>query len=122
MKPILLSILFAAGVLAAADDTAPFSGKWQVHTVVASNESDSDCTFTQTGSELSGSCVTSRGTVQITGKADGKTAAWSFKSEHDGTPLVVAYKGTLGEDGKMKGAVSVEAFGVDGEFTAARPK
>ena len=122
MKPLLLSLfLAAAGVSAAADDNAPFSGKWQIHTLVAGNESDSECTFTQAGTELSGSCLSERGTVEVQGKVEGQAASWEFKSEHEGTPLVVAYKGKL-EAEKMTGTVSVDAYGVEGEFTAARPK
>lgn len=63
-----------------------------------------------------------RETVEIKGKADGEAVTLEDKSEHDGTPLVVAYNSMPGEDGKMKGSVAVDAFGVEGEFTAARPK
>ena len=117
---LFLTLAVAAWAAVAGDET-PFHGKWAVHTLVAGNESDSECTFTQTGSELAGSCVSDRGTVEIKGKAEGNAASWEFRTEHDGTPLVVAYKGKL-EGEKMTGTMSVDAFGVEGEFTATRPK
>lgn len=120
MKTILFALFLTAAAAQTSD--APLAGKWQVHTSIAGNEVDQDCEFAQKGGELTGTCVSPRGKVEIQGKADGTAVTWSYKSEHDGTPLVVVYKGTLDAEGKMKGGVSVEAFGVEGEFTAARPK
>jgi hypothetical protein len=117
MKTLLVFLM-----LAAVDGEAPFAGKWAVQTSIAGNDVEQACVFTQEGAAIGGTCESARGKVEIKGKVDGKAVSWEYKSEHDGTPLVVAYKGTLGEDGKLKGTVSVDAFGVEGEFTAARPQ
>lgn len=123
MKNLLLTLSLASASLAgAAAENAPFSGKWAVHTSIAGNEVDQDCTFQQEGGVLSGSCTSERGSVEIKGKAEGNAVSWEYKSEYSGTPLVVAYKGKLGEDAKIQGSVSVDAFSVEGEFTAARGK
>jgi hypothetical protein len=119
MKLLLVSSLLVPAALLAQTGEG-ISGKWDVHTVIAGNESRSACTFTQSGDELSGSCETTRGKVEIKGKVEGKTVSWAYKSEYDGTPLTVAYKGTLESAAKITGGVTVDEFSVDGEFTATQ--
>ena len=116
----LFPVLFLAAIsLFAADDS--LSGNWQVRQNIAGNESEQACTFTQTGPELSGSCESTRGKVQITGKVQEKKITWSYKSEYNGTPLTVNYTGTL-ESGKISGTVTVPEFSADGDFTATQSK
>jgi hypothetical protein len=107
----------AAALLWAADSPT-FSGKWQVQTNIAGNESRQDCTFTQQGDDRTGTCRSERGTVQINGKADGKRITWRFKSEYEGSPLTVIYQGALEAAAKITGTVSVPEFAADGDFTA----
>jgi hypothetical protein len=111
-----------AAVLAAAQPET-LSGKWKVHNSAAGNESTQDCTFTQAESEMKGSCITSQGTtVQIAGKIDGKAVDWTYKSEYNGSPLTVVYKGKIQDSGKITGSVTAVEFGVEGEFTATLEK
>jgi hypothetical protein len=117
----LLALALSTAVLPIARADGTISGKWQVHQNIAGNDSDQTCTFTQNGGELSGSCETSQGKVQIAGKVEDKKVTWSFKSEYNGTPLTVNYIGTL-EASKMAGSVTVPEFGVDGEFTATQSR
>jgi hypothetical protein len=114
--------LISAAAVAVAADSASISGKWQVHTSIAGNESDSTCTFVQKDAELSGSCTSDQGTVNVTGKVDGKKVSWSFKSEYQGTPLTVNHEGALTTDNKITGTVTVPEFSVDGDFTATQAK
>lgn len=120
MKTLLLLISTAA--LLAAGDSSSLSGKWQVHTSIGGTDYDSTCTFTQKESDLGGTCVSDQGTVNITGKINGKKVTWSYKSEYQGTPLTVSHDGTLGSDNKITGTVSVPEFSVDGDFTATQSK
>lgn len=74
MKRLIFPLLpaFACGVILAADG-ASLSGKWQVHSSVAGNDTDQSCTFTQKDDDLTGSCVSGdKTTVDIFGKVDGK--------------------------------------------------
>lgn len=121
MKSILFSILFASSalVVTAADEPSA-TGQWQVHTSIADNESDSACTFTQKGTDLSGTCTGQNGEVKINGKVDGKDVSWTYKSEYNGGPITVTYKGKLQSTGKIGGSVSVEEYGADGDFTATK--
>ncbi|MGC2661197.1 MAG: hypothetical protein WA324_24865 [Bryobacteraceae bacterium] len=120
MKTILL--LISAVALAVAADNASVAGKWRVHTSMAGNESDSDCTFVQKDADLTGTCTTDDGSVNITGKVDGKKVTWSYKSEYNGSPLTVNHEGTLTADNKISGTATVPEFSVDGDFMATQTK
>ena len=121
MKILLLSFLLAAAaVLAPAADNASLSGKWQVHASAGGNESDQACTFTHKADDLTGSCTSDRGTVQIAGKVDEKNVTWTYKSEYNGSPLTVTFKGKLDSPAKITGTVRAEEFGIEGEFTATQ--
>ena len=72
MRRLLLSMLLAsAASVSLAADNASLSGKWKVHSNVAGNESDLECTFTQKDNDLSGTCTTDGGDKNLTGKVDG---------------------------------------------------
>ena len=119
---ILLAVVLAASsaaLFAVAYDAGPFTGTWQLHQDIAGNESDQTCTFTQAGGDLTGSCESALGSVKITGKVEEKKVSWMFKSEYNGSPLTMKYKGTL-DSNKIIGNVSVEEYGVDGDFTAVQ--
>jgi hypothetical protein len=122
MKAFTVFIL-SAGIavlpLAAADDG--ITGKWQVHQSIAGNDSDQTCTFTQSGTALSGTCESDQGKVEITGAIEEKKVSWSYKSEYNGTPLTVKFEGTF-EAGKISGSVSVPEFSVEGDFLAKPAK
>jgi hypothetical protein len=123
MKTLLLSALLAsAAVVSMAADNASLTGKWNIHQSVMGNDSDSVCTFTQKDNDLTGSCTADQGSGKITGKVDGNNVSWSYETEYNGSPLTVKFTGTLGSAGKITGNVSVEQFGVDGDFTATPDK
>jgi len=117
-----LTLLISIAVLAVAADNASVAGKWQVHTSIAGNDSDSTCTFTQKDSDLTGTCAGDQGGKDIRGKVDGKKISWSFKSEYNGSPLTVQYEGSLTTDDKITGTTTVPEYSVEGEFTATRAK
>lgn len=122
MKTLVLSLLALSLLsLPAAAADGSVNGAWHVHSSIVGNESDQDCAFTQTGRDLTGSCVGQQGKVQITGKVEDNKVSWSFQSEYNGTPLTVNYSGTLAS-GKITGTVSVPEFSVDGEFSATPSK
>ena len=115
--------LAAAIVLPTAAHAASLDGKWQVHRIAAGTESQQECTFTQKGDDLTGSCSSSdRGTVEISGKVDGKNVTWTYTSDSPGGQVTVVYKGTLDSDDKMTGKVTAVEFSIEGEFTATRSK
>ena len=114
---------FAAAVLvssltAPAPADNPLSGEWKVRNDIASNVSEMTCTFTQKGEELTGGCATEQGNVEIAGKVVESSVSWVYKSVYNGGPITLTYKGSLGTDGQLAGAVTVEEFSVTGDFTA----
>jgi hypothetical protein len=119
---MLSAFLAAATLTSLAADNPSLTGKWKIHQTVAGNESDSDCTFTQKDNELTGSCTADQGSGKITGKVDGNKISWSYETEYNGSPLTVKFTGTLDSAGKIAGSVTVEQFGVDGDFTATPVK
>ena len=122
-KPLIASSLAAAAVLALAADDASLSGKWQIQRSAAGNESQQDCTFTQTNSDLTGTCsATDRETVQISGKVDGTRVTWTYQGESPGGPVTVVYTGTVESANKVTGKVTAVEFSIEGEFTATRAK
>src|SRR5437763_15814410 len=72
----ILILLASAAALATAADNTSLSGKWQVHSSIAGNDNDQACTFTQKDNDLSGTCSSDKGAVNITGKIDGKKVNW----------------------------------------------
>jgi hypothetical protein len=123
MRTLILSAFLASATLTSlAADNASLSGKWKIHQSVAGNESDSDCTFIQKDNDLTGSCTADQGSGKITGKVDGNKISWLYETEYNGSPLTVKFTGTLDSTGKIAGGVTVEQFGVDGDFTATPVK
>jgi len=121
-KLSLAILLLSAAAIAPAADNSVLSGKWQVHSVIGGTENDQACTFIQKDNTLTGNCTSDQGTVKITGKVEEKKISWSYESEYNGTPLTAKYSGRLDSTNKITGAMSVEAFGVEGEFTATQSK
>jgi hypothetical protein len=116
--------LASAAIASLAADNASVTGKWKIHSSIAGNESDSECTLSQTDNDVTGTCKTAEGNdAKVTGKVDGAKVAWSFESEYNGTPLTLKYNGTLDSAaGKIAGSMSVDPFGVEGDFTATAVK
>lgn len=120
-KMLALVALAALGTAVHAQNNCAVTGKWNVHGSIAGNDSDMGCVFAQNGADVSGSCSADQGELKIAGKTDGAKITWSYNSEYNGTALTVKYSGTCAGD-KITGTVSVEQFGVDGDFTATRTK
>lgn len=124
MKSLLLSFLLtSATVVATAADAPTVTGKWAIHNNIAGNENDMSCNLTQNAADLTGDCTAESGSVKVTGKVDGKNVSWVYKSEYNGSPITLTYKGTLDTAAnKITGTVNVEEYSVDGEFTATQSK
>ena len=118
MNALIAAALVAASVALAPAAENPLTGEWKVRNDIASNVSEMTCSFTQKGEDLTGGCATEQGNVEITGKVVESSVSWVFKSAYNGGPITLTYKGSLGTDGQLAGAVTVEEFSVTGDFTA----
>lgn len=119
MKQLLPVLLASVCIAASAADAPSLTGSWKIHNNIVGNESDMECTFTQTDKDLAGSCKADQGSVKISGKVDAKKVSWTYKSEYNGGPITLTYGGTLDSNNKISGTVRVEEYSVDGDFTAS---
>jgi len=94
-------------------------GKWKVQGSIGGNDVNSECTFTQTGSDLAGTCVRGEGPVKISGNVNGKNVTWQYDVDYNGSPLTLKYDGTF-DSGKITGTITVVQMGAGGDFTAAQ--
>ena len=117
MHRLAAVFLLAVPVFAGAQTPTSVAGKWKVTSSIGGTESTAKCTFTQTGTDLAGTCTGQQGDVKITGKVDGANVSWSYASDYNGTALVIKYVGKLSA-GKITGESTVEPFSVSGDFTA----
>jgi len=102
---------------APAGPPASVGGKWKVLGSIAGNDVNSECTFTQTDADLTGTCIRSEGPVKITGKVNGKSVTWQYDIEYNGSPLTLKYDGAF-DSGKITGSITVVQMGAGGDFTA----
>jgi len=110
----------AAPARHAADPS--LNGAWRIHRNAAGRESSQECSFTQKDGLLTGTCTSDRGPVEISGKVDGKKVTWTYKSDSEGGPVTVVYKGAFDSPARISGTVSALEFGIEGEFTATPSK
>jgi hypothetical protein len=122
MKTLLLYLpaLILAAMSAAGADT--ISGKWRISQAIAGNESSFACTFTQSGEDLSGTCENPAKPMKISGKVTEKKVTWTITTEYNDAPITLTYSGTLQPENQISGIVTVEQYGVEGEFTASPVK
>lgn len=124
MKSVLASLLLlvATAVHAEAPKAVSVEGKWNLHSVTMGQEADQKFTFVQKESELTGTCEGASGKSPVTGKVEGGKITWTCKVDYQGNPITLTYEGKLDGDAKLSGTLSVQEFGVEGEFTATQAK
>jgi hypothetical protein len=109
MKPAFLFAFFAAAalltpVIARAND---LSGTWTFQSAGPKGGSSTmTCKLTQSGTNISGPCVTPLGsTVDASGTVTGDRVDIGYNLT--GSPLHVDFKGVVQPDGSLKGTVTV---------------
>jgi len=123
MKAFPLWFLLAlVAIPSAAADGPSVAGTWKVHNSIVGNESDQDCSFTQQGKDISGTCSLEQGTAKVTGKVTDAKITWQYDTEYNGSPLTLVYTGTMDKDSKITGTVEVQPMSVNGDFTATPSK
>lgn len=117
---IPLVLLASAAVVAVPAQVPTLTGRWQVQTRMAGNESAQECTFVQKDGDFTGSCGSGQTAVEISGQVDGTRVTFSYKADYQGTALTMAYTGTLESATRMAGTVSLSPFGMEGSFSATQ--
>lgn len=95
------------------------TGHWLIHLNIIGRQGDQDCTFTQKGNELTGTCKSYEAAGDIEGTVDGNNVKWLLKRD-TGSTGNLNFFGTVGADGNIKGTVDVPSYTVSGAFTATR--
>ncbi|MFL6333276.1 MAG: hypothetical protein ACJ754_08050 [Pyrinomonadaceae bacterium] len=119
---VTLLLVLAFSAAPALGQGTPLAGTWKVTGDISGYPVDQLCTFTQDGKKLAGSCKSAddKGSVEINGEVDDKKVTWSFKSEYNGQPITVTFKGTLDEPTQFKGDIDVQPLGAPGTFSAKK--
>jgi len=117
MKTIMFFLLLSAVPAAAADIT----GVWNVDGSVEDHPVTPVCTLKQASGKVSGSCKFDEDhSSDVTGEVKGKEVSWKFTVEYQGTQYTLTFTGTLDSDSSIKGSISVDPSGSDGDFTAKK--
>lgn len=122
MNRLLLASLLLVATSAFGAGTAKVAGQWKVHSSIAGNESDQDCTFSVADNKITGNCKSEDRDMPVNGSIDGSKIMWKLQTEYDGNPLTLTYTATLDDSEKIAGAVDVQPYAVTGEFTATPVK
>ena len=99
------------------------SGTWKLSGDVSGHSVDEDCTFTQDGKKLTGSCKSAAADkpTEVTGEVNDKKVTWQYETDYQGQKLTVAFTGTLDAAGsQLKGDIDVQPVGVSGTFSAQK--
>jgi len=118
MKTIMFFLLLSAVPAVAADMT----GVWNVDGSVEDHPVTPVCTLKQAGAKLTGSCKfdEEHAASDVAGEVKGKEVSWKFTVEYQGTQYTLTFTGTMDSDRSIKGSISVDPSGSDGDFTAKK--
>lgn len=122
MRSVIFSILLALATFSASFAGPSITGEWQIQRSAAGHDSSQTCNFVQTDGELSGTCSSEDGPVQLSGRIDENQVTWRFRTNSQAGMITVVYKGTVDSETTMSGTVSALEMGIDGEFSAERLK
>ena len=122
MRTLAPLVLLACPVAFASAAEPNLDGEWKIERRTFDRESRQICTFSQKANVLGGSCNSRSGPVKLTGKVEGQKVNWTVKTESEGGPVTIIYKGAIDSPNTMSGTVSALEFGVSGEFKAMRSK
>ena len=115
----MLLPLALAAALHATMPADSLAGPWRITGDVAGNPLDVTCTFRQTGTALSGRCVSPQsGTNDLTGQLKDGKLTFQHGGDYNGQALTILYSGTFESAGRVKGTLLVQPFDASGTFSA----
>jgi hypothetical protein len=117
---VVALIAVVLGQVAGAQAKVDVTGKWQLSVETGAGGGTPTLTFKQDGEKLSGHYSSQTfGEVDFTGTVKGTAITFSFTADAQGTPIEVAYKGTIEGANAMKGTVVLGPLG-EGTWTGKR--
>lgn len=113
------AVLAGAGTLEA--QTADVAGAWTLEVETDQGVTNPSWLLEQSGTELTGSYESAAlGQNRIRGSVDGMAIVIRFSADLQGQPVPVQYRGTLGDDGVIRGTIDIADGMLTGTFTARR--
>ncbi len=118
MALALVALLVPAGV---AGQDANVAGAWALEVETDQGVTNPTWVLEQEGTTLTGQYSSEAlGQNQIRGTVDGSTIVIRFSADLQGQAIPVEYRGTLGDDGVIRGSIDVAGGMMQGSFTARR--
>ena len=78
------------------------------------------CNLIVQDNSLTGSCKGEGKAYEVTGAIEGAKIIFRHGGEYNGTALTDTYRGTLADDGVLRGSVDVDPLNASGTFTAKK--
>jgi len=117
----LLFAVSAAVPMAGAAQVADVAGGWILEVETDQGVTTPSWVLEQDGTTLTGRYSSDAlGQNQIRGTVDGTTVVVTFSAELQGQAIPVEYRGTLGDDGVIRGSIDIADGMMQGSFTARR--
>ena len=109
------------GPPAAAAQPADVAGAWELEVETDQGTTTPSWVLEQEGATLSGSYSSEAlGENTVRGRVDGAEIVITFSATLQGQSIPVEYRGTLGEDGVLRGTIDIAGGMMQGRFTARR--
>lgn len=110
--------MFPAGVVA---QVANVGGAWTLEVETDQGVTTPSWVLEQDGTSLTGRYSSEAlGQNQIRGSVDGSAIVITFSADLQGQSIPVEYRGTLGDDGVIRGSIDIAGGMMQGSFTATR--
>lgn len=105
----------------AAGQTADVAGEWQLEVETDQGVTTPSWVLEQDGTELTGSYSSEAlGENRVRGSVDGSDIVITFSADIQGQSIPVEYRGTLDDDGVIRGSIDIAGGMMQGTFTATR--
>ena len=114
----LLAVVLLALPAAAAEKT-DVSGEWDITITSENGNFTPRATLEQQGDKLKGQYHGTFGESKLEGSVNDKKIEWKTTVNAQGQSVQVVYRGTIEDDGTLKGTVEFGDFG-SGQWTAKR--
>ncbi len=121
LYPALLLVAASAIPTSAAAQVADVAGAWILEVETDQGVTTPSWVLEQDGTSLSGRYSSEAlGENRIRGTVEGSTVVVTFSADLQGQAIPVEYRGTLGDDGVIRGSIDIADGMMQGSFTARR--
>jgi len=114
-------VMFGSAPDEARGQSIDVSGAWQLEVETDQGVTTPSWVLQQDGTRLTGDYSSDAlGQNRIQGSVEGSEIVIRFSADIQGQPIPVEYRGTLGDDGVIRGTIDIADGMMQGRFTASR--